>query len=336
MADATSILNLSTAPTSSTTGSSSSTSSGASCPIFYPSDLAALQGLPTTTSGFCPVPLGTTGTGSTTGQFPALQGYLAGIDDTLRFSILVTGGPKTVTFYGTRIDAAGNVTRFSQNVTGNSASTPATATIQTGPGLIQGVGATAVGGIGSATIYVLAELGDIEGGSFFPRAQLLSGLMTGFGVASGTAVAGGSGAAVNPNCWTNNCTFAFPSTLHWIQDTTPAAGTVHRCLHVDFQATMSAVAKNRTLKFILATEGGGVWEWDDPVFLTAGLTRSYNFNFGTPYQQITDALGNVIVTVPLPTELIFNSLWEIDVGFANPDAGDLVVTPSYCWQVQTC
>lgn len=334
MAD--SIFNLVAIPANPVGGSSPTSPTGPSCPIFYPADLAALAGLSTKPPVI--IPGGGPSAAGIGNKFPGLNGIVAELDETIRYSILVTGGPKTVLFYGTRIDANGEPWHFSQEVTGNSATVAATALAPSGAGLIQAMGASAVGGIGAATIYVLAELGDIQNGAFVPRAQLLSGLLTGFGVVSGTTTVGGGGGGggVNTNCWVNNCLFAFPSTLHWIQDTTVTAGTVHRCMHVDFQASMSSAVKNRTLKFILATEGGAVWEWDDPVFLTAGQNRNYTFNFGTPYQSSTDALGNVNVQAPLPTELIFNTDWEIDVGFANPDAGDLVVTPSYCWQVQTC
>lgn len=335
MADA--ILNLvSTSPTGGG-GSTTSTAPATSCPIFYPTDLAALQGLPSASTGLCPIPGGSTsGAGSST-PYPTLQGYVAEIDDTLRFSILVTGGPKTVTFYGTRIASDGSVYRFSQNVIGNSSTVPATAFIPTGPGIIQGVGATAVGGIGAATIYVLAELGNIEGQTFFPHAQLLSGLLTGFGVAAGTTtVGGGGGGGVNTNCWATQTVIDVTSDPHWIYDVTVAAGTVDRLLNVTFTAVTSATVKNRTVSVGVAMGGVDIFRWWDPTAMTAGQTKNYIMIPGATYSTQTDALSNINITIPFPSGFIFDLDWELDVGFVNVDGSDVIVNRALTYQVQTC
>ena len=301
---------------------------GASCPLFYPIDMRALEGLeyvpplplpsgvpglrpPSVTSPPCPL-----------GAWPTSQG------DTLRFSILVTGGPKTVRFYGRTLTQGDDYVPFSQLVTGNSATTPATASITMPAGCLLNVDAAAVGGIGAATIYVLAELGHVEGGVFIPYAQALSGLLTGYGVASSVASAAGSGGGGNGVCACIG-TYVVEEPANDAQiyiERTPAAGTAESLASAVFTVTTVAAVANRFVSVFITDQisGNNRGLYTDPNVQLASTSFPYSFSILGP-TAVIEAGGTVYEhNVSLGAPQWFTDTWSVDIQLTNVQTGDLI------------
>ena len=241
---------------------------GASCPLFYPIDSRALEGLEYLPP--FPLPPGVPGLRPPSGTSPPcpLGAWPTSQGDTLRLSILVTGGPKTVNFYGRTQSVTGDYVPFSRTVTGNSPTTPATATLPMPSGCLMNADAIAVGGIGAATIYVLAELGHVEGGTFVPYAQVLSGLLTGYGVASSVATAG-SGGGSGGACCIGDAILDFPDPLtgdYAYQGTyTVAAGTATRVRTIRYSAYPGSGGAAQRIFIRIYTVADG---WDQYYYLS--------------------------------------------------------------------
>ena len=157
---------------------------GEASSILYPGDYAALLLLSADPARVVLPPPGPLpspgGGGNACGCCPT--GWFTDADDSIRFSVEVSGGPKTVIFQGRSRLANGEIVRFGQTLVGNSATVPVTAILPSGAGCVLGVGATVVGGTGDAVVCCLVELGTEEGGQFIPFATVYQGILTGCGI----------------------------------------------------------------------------------------------------------------------------------------------------------
>lgn len=323
MADA--ILDLSALSTPSTGGLSAPTASGASCPILYPTDSLAINTLQYIPPGASSLP-GSASAGTTCPP-GALSGYLTDLNDTLRFSTLVTSGPKTVTFYGTTISPTGQLIPFSQDVTGNSSSTASIKYLRPGPGIVQGVGVTAVGGIGAATIYVLVEIGNLTNSVFTPRVQLLSGLLTGFGVANNvvdTTQSGGGGGGGGTNCCGTMELFFWDFTLSDDLQISPGTNR-HRIHSLAFTFFSGAAAVNHKLNisiYDLSTGGDLLAQIIDNTTFAANATIGWTVAVGAA--TIVDVQGSGVEarTLPLPDLGPIGDNYQISLAVSNPQADD--------------
>ena len=301
---------------------------GASCPLFYPIDSRALEGLEYIPP--FPLPSGVPGLRPPSGASPPcpLGAWPTSQGDTLRLSILVTGGPKTVNFYGRTQGVTGDYVPFSRTVTGNSPTTPATATLPMPSGCLMNADAIAVGGIGAATIYVLAELGHVEGGTFVPYAQVLSGLLTGYGVASSVATAGSGGSGGDGVC---ACIGTYeveePANDAEIYiERTPAAGTAESLASAVFTVTTVATVANRFCGVFLTDQVSGQNRalYSDPTAQVASTSFPYSFSILGP-TAVIEAGGTVYEhNVSLGAPQWFTDTWSVDIQLTNVQTGDLI------------
>ena len=296
---------------------------GASCPLFYPIDSRALEGLEYLPP--FPLPSGVPGLRPPSGTSPPcpLGAWPTSQGDTLRLSILVTGGPKTVNFYGRTQGVTGDYVPFSRTVTGNSPTTPATATLPMPAGCLMNVDAIAVGGIGAATIYVLGELGHVEGGTFVPYAQVLSGLLTGYGVASSVATAGsgGGGGCCHSGLYEQRL-FDEPYGVATQANITPAAGTLERVVSITFDGQMDATVISRALEYHVTLPGNRtVYDDQTPIEIVANAYRRLRAEAG---RSVNVAVFEDYYR-SMPADMFFGEEYAIQIAITNGQVGDEIL-----------
>lgn len=315
---------------------------GDGCSVLYPRESRDLGDLP----GYVPpqtfppgVPPSTVNPWGTSG---VPSGYLTDQDDFLRFSILVTGGPKTVTFYGTVIRPNGEMHPFQQDVTGNSASVASTKIIQPGPGYVQGVGVTAVGGVGAATIYVLGEIGQMTSATTFtPRAQILSGQLTGIGVAASTstgASGGGGGGGGGGGCCISTLTLENPDNGHQIDLFVPvAANTNVRLYSITCGGFTSATVADRHASLIFQDWASSLnpYAVTDPNGQAANNNPFYVFQPGVTTGTVVSGGAVLEHYINLGTTPWFSADWFMTLQWINGQSGDLFTTVSIWLETKT-
>jgi len=295
---------------------------GESASILYPGDYAALLLLSADPARVVPPPPGTLpspgGGGNACGCCPT--GWFTDADDSIRFSVEVKGGPKTVVFGGRSRLKDGTIVRFGETITNDSATVPTEKFLPAGEGCVLGVGASVVGGIGAAIVCVVVELGVQDAGVFTPYATIYQGIITGCGTTGPSYVIGGGGNTVG-----------FKEIIHYsaagpaepLTITVPVvAGSNVRIVSVSFITETSALVAFRANLLLVSVAGVTSWLSQDPTNLAANELITYWYSCPSEVRQTIDPDGSVSRYFVGPCEISYNVDFDVTANLISGIAGD--------------